>query len=301
MKKNRINILVAAIALTCTLSAVAMDIDLSCEAQTSRLQSIETGKFYRKGTRKEKKMEDRFAISLISKYFEPQKKVETDVFLGVYDGHGGSQVSQYLADNLHHRVVEHLGKEKDVSKAIEAIKFAYKSCEQNSEKFPSVGSTAVAGLLLDNQLLIANVGDSRAVICWSEGKEDKYSCTKDHKPDDSEEKKRIESEGGFVHHYGVWRVGNLAVSRSIGDSPKATGLSAEPDILIFTLNPDYKFVIFASDGVWDVISSEEASKFVKNVLKLGRDAQKASESLLKKAQERGSIDDLTVVIIRFRW
>lgn len=68
---------------------------------------------------------------------------------------------------------------------------------------------------LTMQLYVANLGDSRAVLC-SNGRA--VAMSEDHKPNREDERRRIEALGGRVIHYGTWRVeGILAVSRAIGD------------------------------------------------------------------------------------
>ena len=52
----------------------------------------------------------------------------------------------------------------------------------------------------------------------------------------------------------------LAMSRSIGDGmAKGLGVIAEPEIKIFYTTPESKlaFIALASDGIWDVIDSNE--------------------------------------------
>ena len=73
--------------------------------------------------------------------------------------------------------------------------------------------------ILDNgKLWVANVGDSRGVLCNDKGVAIPLSF--DHKPSQLKEKKRIQEAGGFVAMNGVWRVqGVLATSRALGDYP----------------------------------------------------------------------------------
>ncbi|CAL5399028.1 unnamed protein product [Camellia sinensis] len=92
------------------------------------------------------------------------------------------------------------------------------------------GSTATIVLLVDGQILVASVGDSKALLCSEKIKSalgdevasitvlDVEELTRDHHPDRDDERARIEAAGGFVRLWGVPHVnGILAVSRSIGD------------------------------------------------------------------------------------
>lgn len=104
------------------------------------------------------------------------------------------------------------------------------------------GSTLLLAVLYNGQLFVANVGDSRGVMC--DNKENVIPMSFDHKPQQTRELKRIQEAGGFVQFKGVWRVaGILATSRALGDYPlkEKNFVIAEPDILAFNLN-DHKYV-----------------------------------------------------------
>ncbi|MQL80075.1 hypothetical protein Taro_012508 [Colocasia esculenta] len=91
----------------------------------------------------------------------------------------------------------------------------YKENTEASRKSLESGSTATIVLIVEGQILVANVGDSKAIMC----SESLY--TPHEFKDRDEEKKRVEAAGGFVKDWaGVPRVnGELAVSRAIGDIP----------------------------------------------------------------------------------
>jgi len=138
----------------------------------------------------------------------------------------------------------------------------------------------------------------------------------DHKPDLPVERERIERAGGVVSAAGprglppsrVWvngRVG-LAMSRSLGDGEAKThGVSADPEVQLFTLQPMQpgdktgdKFIIVASDGIWEFISSQQACDIVQK----HNNAHAASAELVKTAEQRwreeeGSYrDDITCIV-----
>ena len=105
----------------------------------------------------------------------------------------------------------------------------------------------------------------------------------DHKPNSEIESTRITKAGGFVEATnGFFRVnGNLNLSRSIGDlkykqstdlPPEAQIITAEPDVLKHTLDPKDEFFIVACDGVWDVLSNQEAVDFVRTRIQAERGA-----------------------------
>lgn len=127
-------------------------------------------------------------------------------------------------------------------------------------------------------IVAGNVGDSRAVLS-RRGRA--IDLTRDHKPNSPEERRRIEALGGRVKWFGyydtegkpvegtgVWRVnGNLAVARAFGDRFERPYVSGECDVGIWEMEPkEDQFIIVASDGLWDVMSSDEAVKYVHNVM-----------------------------------
>jgi serine/threonine protein phosphatase PrpC len=103
---------------------------------------------------------------------------------------------------------------------------------------------------LHNVLYVANVGDTRAVLSKS-GQAERMSV--DDKCDNLDEQIRIKQANGLIV---MNRVGGvLAVTRAFGDhSLKDSGLIAVPHVLKYTLKPFDKFLVIASDGVWDELS-----------------------------------------------
>ncbi|KAG7032840.1 putative protein phosphatase 2C 11, partial [Cucurbita argyrosperma subsp. argyrosperma] len=117
----------------------------------------------------------------------------------------------------------------------------------------------------------------------------------DHKPDRSDERRRIEDAGGFILWAGTWRVGGiLAVSRAFGDKLLKRYVVADPEIKEEEI-PSVDFIIIASDGLWNVISNEEAVSLVQHI----QDAEMASRKLIQEAYARGSTDNITCVIVQF--
>lgn len=160
------------------------------------------------------------------------------------------------------------------------------------------GTTALIAVLEDSKLIVANVGDSRGVMC--DGRGNAIPLSFDHKPQQMRERKRIKEAGGFVTFNGVWRVaGILATSRALGDYPLKDKklVIADPDVLTFDL-VDHKpwFIILASDGLWDTFSNEEAVAFIKERL---NEPDYGAKSLTLQAYYRGSLDNITVIVINF--
>jgi len=161
------------------------------------------------------------------------------------------------------------------------------------------GSTAITCLVRGNSIMIANVGDSRAVASIS-GRA--VALSVDHKPNLPTERARIQNAGGTVTSMmGCHRVmGMLAMSRALGDVMIERYLSVDPDLAEQQLE-DRDFVVMASDGLWDVLSNQEVIHLVAmEATKSGwsPDALTAiANKLCMEAFRRGSMDNITVAII----
>lgn len=129
------------------------------------------------------------------------------------------------------------GNRVDFGKMItDEILFADHKLLENAKRSSNIaGSTALIAIIDGKKLTVANVGDSRGVLCDYKGKTIPLSF--DHKPQSAREHKRIQEAGGFIAFKGVWRVsGILATSRALGDFPlKPNLVIANPDILEFDL------------------------------------------------------------------
>jgi protein phosphatase 1L len=123
----------------------------------------------------------------------------------------------------------------------------------------------------------------------------------DHKPNQTDERQRIENAGGVVMWAGTWRVGGiLAVSRAFGDRLLKQYVVADPEIQEDTIEKGVDFLVLASDGLWDVVSNDDAVEIVANILNAEEaDAEEAANKLTKEAYRRGSADNITCLIVRF--
>lgn len=184
-----------------------------------------------------------------------------------------------------------------------------------------VGCTAVCVLLTQTEIICANAGDSRAVLC-RKGKA--VPLSRDHKPNEDSERQRIENAGGTVEAIKrekstMYRVnGNLSLARAIGDlqykaradlPPAAQIICATPEVVYDSVSSDDEFLVIACDGIWDVKTSQEVCNFVRRRLMKQQPTDKVAEQLMdscisedpKKSQGIGG-DNMTVVIVKFdRW
>ncbi|EEY56002.1 protein phosphatase 2C, putative [Phytophthora infestans T30-4] len=203
-------------------------------------------------------------------------------FYGIFDGHGGDGAANYCVQAMCQNVI----REPTITKEpIEALKNGFLRTDQE----------AIVVLTQGDEIFVAHTGDSRAVLVHRSGKAS--VLTSDHKPNRPDERRRIQELGGSVVFWGVWRVeGILAVSRAIGDRMLKPFVVAEPEVKKFTRTEEDRYVVLASDGVWDTVSNDDAAQLV---LKY-EDPQTAAQRIMEEAYARGSMDNICAMVIDLR-
>ncbi|KAL7525645.1 hypothetical protein ACHAXR_001096 [Thalassiosira sp. AJA248-18] len=280
-------------------------------------------------------------------YMEDEYFVEQGRFASVFDGHGGAAISRYLRQNLYANFQaalpipaslvsdvadgdqaknEIIPIQTDTQSSIiaSALETAFDKVDSevgSISHWSFQGSTALAVVIhedVDNgtrSIVSANVGDSRAILSRSRRAID---LTKDHKPNDSAERDRIEALGGTVDwcgqvdrrgrpimHTGVYRMnGNLALSRSIGDRSERPWVTSSVDLTHYLIDEENdSFVLLGTDGLYDVMTSQEVVAFIHEMMdgtppehrhELQRDIAKY---VVKEALKRGSNDNITVLVL----
>ncbi|XP_048539063.1 probable protein phosphatase 2C 37 [Triticum urartu] len=269
-------------------------------------------------------------------------------FFAVFDGHGGPEVSALCRDHMHAILADELARaaaayRKEDQQDEEAEHRAWKAAltrsfvradELGASGVPRGtigGSTAVVALLVRGRIIVANCGDSRAVLCRA-GRA--VPLSEDHRLDRAEEMARVTAAGGVVFNYGgVLRVqGILAKTRALAGmravllltSKQATFLNSfatghtllkpevicEPEITITARSEDDDFMILASDGLWDVMSNQVACSAAWKCLEdkssnagivVGHEEEvrciRAAFELTNLAFRMHSRDDICVVVI----
>eukprot|EP00457_Paulinella_chromatophora_P002317 gb/GEZN01002321.1/.p1 GENE.gb/GEZN01002321.1/~~gb/GEZN01002321.1/.p1 ORF type:complete len:724 (+),score=60.90 gb/GEZN01002321.1/:34-2205(+) len=268
---------------------------------------------------------------------------QTDrLFFGVFDGHGsdGHKISSWLIDNVPKRFDEEWSKNKDMdpqtiaSDILPKLNADMLKIEEIDAAYS--GSTGVMVAIDGKTLYTFNVGDSRAIMARRVGKGKKVEpsplaavepkaaelaldydykaipITRDHKPEDPEEKIRIEKAGGRCAYKDptkpaagirVWKkdqdVPGLAVSRAFGDAiGRECGVMAIPECKKFQLTPEDSFIILASDGIWEFLDNQE----VVDICCEAKDPEVACQELIEEASlawqdEDESRDDITLIVI----
>lgn len=272
----------------------------------------------------------------------------------VLDGHAGIASARYLKEHLFDSIRSVLTEysvgascsledrdEEGLCCPLELTSIltnSYKKADTNLlawlEKQPAPesgsGCTATTVLVDANRIIVANVGDSRAVMSRTSGPVD---LSVEHRVYGSgdvvqNESKRVEESGGWVDDGRV--CGILAVSRAFGDAHfKGKGLQkmleegiddgfwtrefadsvhfvgdpviSVPDVLEMSVCRDTdEFVIVATDGLWDVVSSKEGCDFVKRDLMKGQSPEQAASRLAEIASRRRTSDNVAIVVIDLR-
>nr|XP_043636797.1 probable protein phosphatase 2C 24 [Erigeron canadensis] len=259
-------------------------------------------------------------------------------YFGVYDGHGCSHVATRCKDRLHLLVKEEMNKTVETLEWTKTMEESFSKmdkevidwnhgtaggnncrCELQAPESDAVGSTAVVAIITPDKIIVANCGDSRAVLCRN-GKA--VPLSNDHKPDRPDELNRIQAAGGRVIYWEGARVlGVLAMSRAIGDNYLKPYVCCEPEVTITDRTSEDECLIIASDGLWDVVSNDTACGVARmclkgkkpstNMMNAVQNEEPGSENwdkacsdasmlLTKLALARRSADNVSVVVIDLR-
>ena len=252
----------------------------------------------------------------------------------VMDGHGnnGHLVSRYLmkyinlffknnkkmnASNQNEDSIYHRLKKSDYHILRRLFRHAERDLHKKSKIDANLsGTTCVMVAQIGDRFICANIGDSRAIMIKTGNEIVPLSI--DQKPDDPEESKRIVQNGGEISQYEengeksgpyrIWKKGEvypgIAMSRSVGDFI-ATSLGVVPEAKFIEekIDQDCKFIVVASDGIWEFLDNKRVGEIVMPYYK-NDDPDGACKALIKEATEWWNkedivVDDITVVVVFF--
>lgn len=246
-----------------------------------------------------------------------------------YDGHGdgGEHIAQYALHEMPRRLEQH---EEFLNGCYEkAFIDVFESVDKDLGSDDRIeplysGCTACVALMNGKHLHFSNAGDSRAVIGRKNIVDGKvvyksFDMTVDQNPDSPGEQERIEKMGGFVSpppeeglSARVWLDCNysqigLAMSRSIGDhAVKPVGVIATPVVTKYELTDKDDFMVIATDGVWEFLSSQQVIDLVSKDFQNGKGSSEACQNLIEAAaamwhrHEGDYRDDITALIIKVK-
>jgi len=235
-------------------------------------------------------------------------------FFGLYDGHGGRATVDFVVKALHLNTASLMSKLGPKTSFVDVWERAYimTDAQLRRRNILRSGSTSVTCVVRTEGskrvLYSANVGDSRAVLIRGRKA---VRLTYDHKATCPTEAKRITDAGGFIGR-GNRVNGVLAISRALGDHMLKENdvVSALPYCNTTTLNADDEYLLLACDGVWDVVTDQEAADFVLKKMKefgcsgarRGKQCNdaltKVAKALAQEALVRRSLDNITTMVIR---
>mmetsp|Transcript_432 Transcript_432/g.468 ORF Transcript_432/g.468 Transcript_432/m.468 type:complete len:666 (+) Transcript_432:161-2158(+) len=310
-------------------------------------------------------MEDRSIVIQSLMYEHPQNYYNNEqkealnelamtTFAAVFDGHGGGECSNFLVDALPKSIRNQMFAEREALRnAIESsrgvrgghseqsedatselmrriLKTAYLRTDKefiSPKSAPQSGSTAATVILMGRRLFVANVGDSRVVLCRGGGQ--CVELTSDHKPSRPDEAARVRAAGGFILHKRV--MGELAITRAFGDKSFKMGIkamldedsedvtngnmnedlakdltaplvSSEPEIASMVLSHSDEFLLLACDGLFDVFRSQDAIALARQELiaHRGEPAEVARILSDQAIRVRRSRDNVSILIIVLR-
>ncbi|KAK9057686.1 hypothetical protein SSX86_022522 [Deinandra increscens subsp. villosa] len=274
-------------------------------------------------------------------------------FVGVYDGHGGPEASRYICDHFFSHLIRNVQEKGLISSevlknAVSATEDGFLTLVRRScgikPLMAAVGSCCLAGIISDGTLYVANMGDSRAVIGRLNRRRSSKivaeQITEDHNACRNEIRRELKQDHPddpqiVVMKQGVWRIkGIIQVSRTIGDAYlkkpefaldssfprfhlrepiRRPVLGNGPSLYNRVLKPDDKFIVFASDGLWEHVTNQQAVEIVHNNPRSGiarrliksainvaaRKARKGYDEVQKieKGSRRAVHDDITVAVV----
>jgi protein phosphatase PTC1 len=229
----------------------------------------------------------------------------------VYDGHGGGEVAKYLKNRIPDALAKTLSPLKnkyesdnltyDIENSLNKV---FLKVDEEVKLMPEseyMGSTAVVVLICKEKdnisplssrkvIYCANVGDSRCVIISNSGVK---RLSYDHKASDPSEIDRVNNTGGMIFNGRVF--GQLIITRAFGDSSlKRYGVSAAPYISKNSISDRDKYLVLASDGVWDVIEDDELLWLSQSV----NNSDELTKLIIKTSLVRGTQDNLSCIVLK---
>ena len=285
--------------------------------------------------------QDRFIIQRDINYIK-----NFNIF-AIFDGHGfnGQIISEYLKENLVKKFTEHpkikyLKNLSDIyaqltNNRYQIINEIFQETDYeilNNEKILDAnlsGSTCILLLQIGDNIICANLGDSKAILVYEDNNitqlaadKDIYKIVKlsrDCTPHIKTEKMRILMDGGIIKKLDNnsnneletlkifikdENIPGLNITRSFGDKiGKSIGMLSKPFINEYILNKSVKYIVITSSGIWHLLKERELIEYGKEYY-LMNDPDNFCKIIANKSAElcrnnAGNIDDITLIVLFF--
>ena len=231
---------------------------------------------------------------------------------GVFDGHGGIEVAQKLKNEISGKLAKLINSNTPRTPDLDScqiesnFKTLFKKFDEEiikqfsnvnqiyeSTNFQSPGSTCTLIYLIKEEketfLYSANIGDTKGLLISKTGSS---RITYEHKPTDDFENKRVKSNGGVIFSGRIF--GQFGLTRAFGNIPLKKWVIAEPFIKKSIIHNEDKFIVVASDGIWDVITDEECFEIsIKH-----QNPKEFCEELVNTSLSRWSKDNISCIVIQ---
>ncbi|KAG8098856.1 hypothetical protein GUJ93_ZPchr0013g37401 [Zizania palustris] len=246
-------------------------------------------------------------------------------YLGVFDGHAGPDAARFACDHLFPNLREAASGPQGVTantirEAFLATEEGFLALVsrmwETQPDIATAGTCCLVGVVHQSTLFVASLGDSRAVLGKKVGRTGQIAAqqlSSEHNANEEFVRQELMAQHPddpqiVALKHGVWRVkGIIQVSRSLGDAylkhtrynteqikPKfrlsesfsKPILSADPSIISHCLQPSDCFIIFASDGLWEHLSNQQAVEIVHSHQRAGSARRLIKAALHEAARKR---------------
>ena len=211
----------------------------------------------------------------------------------LFDGHGGHEVSSYLQKNFPKKMKKYINEDEDDEIDFKKL-FEEIDEELKNYKYYQIGSTAsiiyITQIRNEKKLYCVNIGDTKCILAHTRGSR---KLSYDDLVSDENENFRIINEGGEIKNGRV--CGRLMVSRAFGDWDfKSFGVICTPHVTKLNIIDDYKYVIMASDGIWDVLDDLDVYKMTLTA----ENSKNLCDKIIQEAIDKDSNDNLSCFVIK---
>ena len=212
----------------------------------------------------------------------------------LFDGHGGDKVSTYLQKHFGEKMKAYINISGDEEIDFEKL---FKEIDEEFKHFQyyKIGSTATIIYIakdINNKIILycINVGDTKCILTQTNGSR---KLSYDDLVNDQNEHNRIIKDGGYIKNGRV--CGELMISRAFGDwESKQYGVICSPHVTRLEINENSKYIILASDGVWDVLDDLDVYKFSLTA----ENSKKLCDDIIQNSLDRESSDNISCFVIK---